>query len=329
MIHQEIGIDLGTANTLIYRSHKGLVYNEPTVIAVNKGSNRVLAVGTEAKEMLGRTHDGVKAVKPLLQGIISNYEYAELMLKYCLQKTGGTGLFKPNITICVPSGVSEIERRAVEEVSYRLGARNVFILDEPIAAAVGIGIDINGAVGNMLIDVGGGTTDIAVISLGGLVTNTSVKLASDDFDNAIIKLVREVHHVLIGELMAEKIKMKLGTVDSKYEYKEMTVSGLDMVKGIPQIIKVNSTEIKNILMPIALILTEQVQQVLERTPPELVADIGLKGIVLTGGGSCLDGIDKLIEEKIGVSVKRAEEPLSSVGTGLMKKINGKYIKVKN
>ncbi len=327
MIHQEIGIDLGTANTLIYRN-RGLVFNQPTVIAVNKGSRQVLAVGNEAKEMLGRTHDGVIAIKPLFQGVISNYEYTERMLKYCLNKTGGTGLLRPNITICVPSGVTEIERRSVEDVSYRLGARNVYIIDEPIAAAIGVGLDIDLAFGNMLIDVGGGTTDIAVISLGGIVTSTSVKIAGDDFDQAIIKLVREQHNVLIGELMAEKIKLKLGTVDSNCEYQEMTVSGLNVIKGVPEIIRLNSIDIKRVLLPIVLSLSDQVQQVLERTPPELVADVGLKGIVLTGGGSCLAGMDKVIKEKTGVHVLRAEEPLSSVGLGVLKKLNGKYIKEK-
>lgn len=328
MLQQSIGIDLGTANTLIYKSNQGLIFNEPTVIAVDKKSNKVIAVGHAAKEMLGRTNPNVVALRPVVKGVISNYDFTERLLKHCILNYGGKRLFGIDITICVPSQVTEIEKRSIEEVSYRLGAKHVHILDEPIAAAVGCGIDIDAPMGNMLIDIGGGTTDIAIICLGGIVHSASIKLAGDDFDDAIIKHLWDVHQISIGALTAEQIKITLGSFAPTPKDATMTLRGLHIVRGVPETITLTGEEIHRVLKPLAETLMEQIHHVLEQTPPELVADIYDTGIMLTGGGSMLPGTDELIAHTTGLTVHRSDDPLSSVGRGLQAKLNGRIIKSK-
>ena len=286
MFDTDIGIDLGTASILVYIKGKGVVLKEPSVVAIDRDTDTIRAIGEEARLMIGRTPGNIVAVRPLRQGVISNYSVTEQMIKYFIQKAVGKRSYKkPRISICVPSGATEVETKAVEDASFQAGAREVFIVEEPLAAAIGAGIDISKPCGNMVVDIGGGTTDIAVISLGATVESTSVKVAGDDFDDAIVRYMRKKHNLLVGERTAEEIKIGIGTCFKKTEVKKMEVRGRNLVTGLPKIIEVTSEEVEEALREATTQIVEAIHGVLENTPPELSADIAVRGIVLTGGGS--------------------------------------------
>ncbi|AVM68950.1 rod shape-determining protein [Lachnospiraceae bacterium oral taxon 500] len=320
MFNSDLGIDLGTANVIVYISGKGVVLREPSVVAFDKNTNKILAVGSEARHMLGRTPGHIVAVRPLREGVISDYTVTEKMLKYFINKALGRRLRKPHITVCVPSGVTEVEKKAVEDATYDAGARKVRIIEEPIAAAIGAGIDISKPYGSMVVDIGGGTTDVAVISLGGAVVSTSLKIAGDNFDEALIRYMRKKHNLLIGERTAEDIKINIGTAFERPEPLEMDVKGRNLVTGLPKTVVVNSEETAEALKETTSSIVDIVHSVLEKTPPELAADIAERGIVLTGGGSMLHGLDSLIQSKTNINVVSADDPLSCVAIG-----TGKYV----
>ena len=312
----EVGIDLGTANVLVYIKGKGVVMNEPSVVALNKDTDEILAVGEEARQMLGRTPSNIIAVRPLRDGVVSDYDITERMLKYFIKKTCGSGrFFKPKIMICIPSGVTEVEKRAVREAAQQAGGKDVYLMEEPVAAAIGAGIDISKPDGVMVIDIGGGTTDIAVISLGGIVASASVKMAGDKFDEAIIKYMRKEHKLYIGERTAEELKVTIGTAFPRDEVVVQECRGRDLVTGLPKSVEVTSDEMMSALDEAMITITEAVHNVLEKTPPELAADISNSGIVLTGGGALLYGIDKRIEDRTGIKVRIADDPKSCVAIG--------------
>lgn len=314
----DIGIDLGTASVLVYVKGKGVVLKEPSVVAYDRETNEVKAIGEEARLMLGRTPGNIIAVRPLRHGVISDYTITEKMIKYFILKALGRRTFKkPRICICVPSGVTEVEKKAVEEATFAAGAREVHLIEEPVAAAIGAGIDISKACGNMIVDVGGGTSDIAVISLGGTVVNTSIKIAGDDFDEAIVRYMRKKHNLLIGDRTAEEIKIKIGTTYPLAEIEKLEVKGRNLVTGLPKTVLVTSSETEEALKEISGQIVEAVISVLEQTPPELSADVLDRGILLTGGGSMLRGLEELIEQKTGIHTITAEDPLKvvAVGTG--------------
>ncbi len=314
----DMGIDLGTASVLVYVKGKGVVLKEPSVVAFDRDSNTVKAIGEEARLMLGRTPGNIVAVRPLRQGVISDYTITEKMIKYFVQKAmGRRTLKKPRISICVPSGVTEVEKNAVEQATYAAGAREVHLIEEPVAAAIGAGIDISKPCGNLIVDIGGGTTDIAVISLGGTVVNTSLKIAGDDFDEAIVRFMRKKHNLLIGERTAEDIKIKIGTTYDQGELTSMEVRGRNLVSGLPKTVVVTSEETEEALKEVTSQIVESVISVLEQTPPELSADILERGIVLTGGGAMLRGLEELIQEGTGINTMTAEEPMKvvAIGTG--------------
>ena len=318
----EVGIDLGTANVLVYIKGKGIVLNEPSGVAINNDTDEILAVGEEAKQMLGRTPANIVAVRPLKDGVVSDYDITERMLKYFIRKTCGSGrFFKPHIMVCVPSGVTEVEKRAVREAANQAGGKDVYLMEEPVAAAIGAGLDISKPDGIMVIDIGGGTTDIAVISLGGIVASTSVKMAGDKFDEAIITYMRKNHKLYIGERMAEELKVKIGTAFPREESISMECRGRDLVTGLPKSVDVTSEEMMDALEEPLHTICEAVHNVLERTPPELSADISNSGIMLTGGGALLCGIDKRIEDRTGIKVLIAEDPKSCVAIGTGKALN--------
>jgi rod shape-determining protein MreB len=314
----DIGIDLGTASILIYNKGKGIVLQEPSVVAVNTKTGQVLAVGDEAHAMIGRTPIGIESIRPLRRGVISDYEATEKMLKYFIHKSVGTRLIKPRIAVCVPSGVTEVEKRAVEDATRQAGARRVDIIEEPIAAAIGAGIDISRPCGSMIVDIGGGTTDIAVISLGGSVVKKSLKIAGDNFDDAIIKYMRKKYNMLIGERTAEDIKKEVGAVFERDTPLQMDVKGRDLITGLPKNIVISSQETIEAFQEAANSVLEAIHNVLEITPPELASDISDRGIVLTGGGSLIWGLDRLIEKRTGIHAVIADEPIScvAIGTGL-------------
>ena len=318
----DIGIDLGTASILVYIKGKGVVLKEPSVVAFDRNTNKIKAIGEEARLMLGRTPGNIVAVRPLRQGVISDYTVTEKMLSYFISRTVGKSLFgrKPRISVCVPSGATEVEKKAVEDATYQAGAREVSIIEEPVAAAIGAGIDIAKPCGNMIVDIGGGTADIAVISLGGVVVSNSIKVAGDDFDEAIVRFMRKKHNLLIGERTAEEIKINVGTVYKRPENLTMDVRGRNLVTGLPKTVTVTSEETEEALREPAYQIVDAVHNVLERTPPELAADISDRGIVLTGGGSLIQGLEELIEEKTGINTMTAEDPLTAVAIG-----TGKYI----
>lgn len=315
----EIGIDLGTANVVVYIKGKGVVLNEPSVVAFNTSNNQVLAVGEEARQMLGRTPANIVAVRPLQDGVISDFDITEIMLKYFIRKSCGTGrLFKPKIMICIPSTITDVERRAVKEAAKAAGGKYVNLIEEPVAAAIGAGLDIAKPDGVMVIDIGGGTTDIAVIALGSIVTSNSVKMAGDKFDEAIIKYMKRTHKLQVGERSGEELKLQVGTAFPREETVSMVCSGRDMVTGLPKKVTVTSDEMLEALEEPLTVICEAVHGVLEKTPPELAADISNAGIVLTGGGALLYGIDKRIEDRTGIRVIIADDPKScvAVGTGM-------------
>ena len=317
----DIGIDLGTASILVYVKGKGVVLKEPSVVAFDRDTNRIKAIGEEARLMLGRTPGNIVAVRPLRQGVISDYTVTEKMLKYFIQKAVGKQRFrKPLISICVPSQVTEVERKAVEDAAFQAGARDVKIIEEPIAAAIGAGIDIARPCGNMIVDIGGGTSDIAVIRLGGTVVSASIKIAGDDFDDAIVRYMRKKHNLLIGERTAEDIKIRIGSAYPRPESVTVDVRGRNLVTGLPKTITVTSEETEEALKDTTSQIVEAVHSVLEKTPPELAADIADRGIVLTGGGSLLYGLEELIESKTGITTMTAEDPMTAVAIG-----TGRYV----
>jgi rod shape-determining protein MreB len=315
----DIGIDLGTANVLVYVNGKGIVLEEPSVVAIEKRSNTVLAVGEEARRMIGRTPGNIVAIRPLRDGVISDYDITEKMLTHYINKVvdkkGFARFFMPRIMVCVPTGVTEVEKRAVEEATRQAGAREVYIIEEPIAAAIGAGIDISKPDGNMVIDIGGGTADIAVISLGGAVVSESIKIGGDKFDEAIVKYMKKQYNLLIGERTAEQIKINIGTAHTREDELTMDVRGRNLVTGLPENITINSSEMLEALKECVDQIVSLAHVVLEKTPPELAADISDSGIIMTGGGSLLYGLDKRIEERTGISVRIAEDPLSCVAKG--------------
>ena len=307
----DIGIDLGTASILVYVKGKGVVLKEPSVVAFDVDTRKIKAIGEEARLMIGRTPGNIVAVRPLRQGVISDYSVTEKMLKYFVHKSVGKSLFgrKPRISVCVPSGVTEVEKKAVEDATYAAGARDVKIIEEPVAAAIGAGIDIAKPCGNMIVDIGGGTSDIAVISLGGTVVSTSIKVAGDDFDEAIVRYMRKKHNLLIGD-----------RAYTRAEESSIEVRGRNLVTGLPKTVTVTSEETREALREATAQIVEAVHSVLERTPPELAADISDRGIVLTGGGSMLQGLEQLIEEKTGITTMTADDPMTAVAIG-----TGQYI----
>ncbi len=317
----DIGIDLGTASILVYIKGKGVVLKEPSVVAFDRNTNRIKAIGEEARLMLGRTPGNIVAVRPLRQGVISDYNVTEKMLKYFIQKAVGKTRFrKPIISVCVPSGVTEVEKRAVEDATMNAGAKDVKIIEEPIAAAIGAGIDIAKPCGNMIVDIGGGTSDIAVISLGGTVVSTSIKIAGDDFDEAIVRYMRKKHNLLIGERTAEEIKIKIGAAYKRPELLTLDVRGRNLITGLPKTVTVNSDETVEALKETTTQIVEAVHSVLEKTPPELAADIADRGIVITGGGGLLYGLEQVIEQRTGISTATADDPMTAVAIG-----TGKYV----
>ena len=321
MVATDIGIDLGTASILVYVKGKGVVLKEPSVVAFDHDTNKIRAIGEEARLMLGRTPGNIVAVRPLRQGVISDYTVTEKMIKYFIQKAIGKKSYrKPRISVCVPSGVTEVEKRAVEDATYAAGAREVSIIEEPIAAAIGAGIDISRPCGNMIVDIGGGTADIAVISLGGSVVSTSIKIAGDDVDEAIVRYMRKKHNILIGERTAEDLKIKIGTCYPLPEPMTMETRGRTLGTGLPKTIEISSEELEEALREPTLQIVEAVHSVLEKTPPELAADVAERGIVLTGGGSLLRGLEQLMEERTGINTMTADDPMTCVAIG-----TGKYI----
>ena len=318
---QDIGIDLGTATVIAFVKGKGIVLREPSVVAVDSNTNDVLAVGREARRMLGRTPGNIVATRPLRDGVISNYTVTEKMLKYFISRVCGRSIFSPRIMICIPSQVTEVEKKAVIDAATQAGARRVYLIEEPIAAAIGAGIDISKPCGNMVVDIGGGTTDIAVISLGGSVVSTSLKIAGDKFDEYIVKYIKKKHNIMIGERTAEDLKINIGCVYPKMQDTEMDIRGRDLVDGLPKTVTVYSSEMLEALIEPALMIVDAVHSVLEKTPPELAADISDKGIYMTGGGCLVDGLDKLLQEKTGINVMIAQDAISCVALGTGKALD--------
>lgn len=316
MFGTDIGIDLGTASVLVYIKGQGIVLQEPSVVAIDKNNDTILAVGEDARKMLGRTPGNIVAIRPLREGVISDYDITEKMLRYFIQKAVGKSLMiKPRISICVPSSVTEVERRAVEDATRQAGARQVFVIEEPIAAAIGAGIDIARACGSMVVDIGGGTTDVAVISLGGTVVSTSLKVAGDNFDESIARYMRKKHNLLIGERTAEDLKINIGTAFPRTVPVSMDIRGRNLITGLPKTLSVSSDEMQEALSESISSIIDAVHNVLEKTPPELASDISDRGIVMTGGGSLMYGMDKLIKHKTGINAIIADDAVSCVAVG--------------
>ncbi len=312
----DIAVDLGTANTLIYVRGQGIVLNEPSIVAKSKSTGKVIAVGNEAKRMVGKVHQEIETIRPLRDGVIADFEMADSMLQGFLNKLPISKLARPRMIICVPSGITEVEKRAVKESAERRNAREVFLIEEPVAAAIGIGIDISEPVGNMIVDIGGGTTEIAIIALNGIVTKESLRVAGDEMDEAVIQHFKRDHNLLIGERTAESIKMNVGSALQGTDYK-LSVKGRNMIAGIPKTIEVSSSEIRDALRDTIDLIVDAVKMCLERTPPELSSDLLDRGIILTGGGALLQGFDKRMRLEVDLPVNVAEYPLLSIvqGTG--------------
>jgi len=311
----DIGIDLGTASVLVYIKGKGIVINEPSVVAIDINTNKILEVGEEARKMLGRTPGNIVAIRPLRDGVISDFDITEKMLKYFIKKAVGNSIIKPRVIICVPSGVTEVEKRAVLEASMNAGAKKTYLIEEPVAAAIGAGIDITKPSGNMIIDMGGGTTDIAVISLGGIVVSRSIKVAGDKCDEAIVRYVRKKYNVMIGLRSAEELKINIGTAFPGEEERFMEVRGRNLVTGLPVNLTISSSDLLDAMEETITSIADAVHSVLEKTPPELAADISEKGIVMTGGGCLIHGLDKLIGKRTGLNVTIADDAVSCVAKG--------------
>ena len=319
----DIGIDLGTTNCLVYSTGKGLVLQEPSVVVYDKDTEKIRAIGEEAKQMSNHVNSNMEVIRPIRQGVIVDFVVLEKMLKYFITKAMGRRAFrKPRISVCVPSGITEIERKAVEEATYQAGAREVYLVEEPIAAAIGAGVDITKRFGNLIVDIGGGTTDIAVISIGGVVVSSTIKVAGDSFDQAIISYIRKTHGLFISEDAAETIKVRIGTAIEEVNPQVMEVKGRNVLTGLPKKIKLTSEEIREALKDATGQIVEAVHGILEKTPPELVADIVDRGIVLAGGGALLKGMDTLIEQRTGVNTLTVQDSMHvvAVGTGMYAEI---------
>ncbi|MBD5170157.1 MAG: rod shape-determining protein MreB [Oscillibacter sp.] len=312
---KDIGIDLGTASVLVYVKNKGIVLNEPSVVAMDKNTGKLLKVGEEARQMLGRTPGNIVAIRPLREGVISDYDMTERMLKEFIRKVSGFMVFKPRVIICVPSGITEVEERAVVDAGIQSGCRRVYLIEEPIAAAIGAGIDIMKPDGHMVVDIGGGTADIAVISLGGVVESASIKVAGDQFNEAVVKYMRRKHNILVGDSTAEKMKIAIGCVYPREDEAFMDVKGRCLLTGLPKTITVSSAEMMEAFEEPTERILESIHAVLERTPPELVADVSTNGIMMTGGGSMVYGFDKLITSRTGIATTVAENAIACVAEG--------------
>lgn len=320
---KDMGIDLGTANTLIYVKGKGIVLREPSVVAIkNDSTKQPLAVGDGAKQMIGRTPGNIIAIRPLKDGVIADFDITQTMLKYFIRKVFNKGAFvRPRIVVCYPSGVTQVERNAIEEATYQAGAKNVYLLAEPMAAAIGAGLPVEEPTGSMVVDIGGGTTDVAIISLGGIVTSKSLRIAGDELDQAIVSYVKREYSLMIGERTAEQIKIEIGSAFPKEPEKTMEIRGRDLVTGLPKILTITSSEIRQALSEPVNSIIDAIKSTLEKTPPELSADIMDKGIMLTGGGALLDGLDKLIRKETDMPVHIADDPLDCVAIGAGKALD--------
>jgi len=324
----DIGIDLGTASTLVYVKGEGIVLCEPSVVAVERGTSNVLAVGEEAKRMLGRTPGNIVAIRPMKDGVITDFEITEAMLRHFINKVRKRRFqVRPRIVIAIPSGITEVEKRAVKESAERAGAKQVFLIEEPIAAAIGVGLPIQEPIGNMIIDIGGGTTELAVISLSGIVFSKSIRIGGDEMDDAIVEYLKKTYNLMVGERTSEEIKIKIGSAYPLEEEMSMEVKGRDLVAGLPKTVTVTSEEIREALQEPVRAIIEVTKISLERTPPELAADLIDHGIVMAGGGSLLKGLDKLISEETGLPVLVADDPLTAVANGTGKVLNEiKYLR---
>ncbi len=315
MSRKDIGIDLGTANTLVYVKNVGIVVSEPSVVAINKDTGEVLKVGGDAKEMLGRTPGNIVAIRPLKDGVIADFEVTQAMLKYFISKARQSAFFKPRVIVCVPSGVTEVEKRAVEEATIQGGAKEVYIIEEPMAAAIGAGLPVEEPTGCMVVDIGGGTSEVAVISLGGIVASKSLRVAGDAFDDAIINYIKKKYNLMAGERSAEAVKIQIGSVYPTEEDREFELSGRDLMTGLPKNVTITSSDVRAALKEPVEQIIMAIKSTLEVTPPELSADIMDRGITLTGGGAMLRGLDKLIYDYTGMPVYIAENPLDCVALG--------------
>ena len=320
LFSNDIGIDLGTANSLVYVKDRGIVLREPSVVAIQTGTNRVLAVGNEAKRMLGRTPGNITAIRPMKDGVIADFEITEAMLRYFIRKVQSNRIMvRPRIIISVPSGITEVEKRAVKDSATHAGAREVYLIEEPMAAAIGVGLPVQEPAGNMIVDIGGGTTEVALISLAGIVFSRSVRVGGDEMDEAIIQYMKRVYNLMIGERTAEQIKISIGSAYPLPEETSMEVKGRDLVAGLPKTLTLTTEEVREALHEPISTIVEAVRFTLERSPPELSADLVDRGMVLAGGGALLRGIDKLLAEQTGLPVHVADDPLSAVaeGTGMV------------
>jgi rod shape-determining protein MreB and related proteins len=318
LFSKDMGIDLGTANTVVYVRGKGIVLSEPSVVAVQEGTNRVLAVGEDAKAMLGRTPGNIVAIRPLRNGVIADFEITESMLRHFIKKAHGESFLlqpRPRIVIAVPSGITEVEKRAVEDSAHNAGAREVYLIDEPMAAAIGVGLKVEDPSGNMIVDIGGGTTEVAIISLAGIVSKKSVRVAGDELTDAIVQYIKRTYNLMVGEMTAETLKIKIGSASPLPEELSMEIKGRDLITGLPKTLTVNSEEIREALSETIMSIVEAVRITLEHCPPEISADLVDKGLWLAGGGALLKGIDKLLMEETSLPVTVANDPLSAVALG--------------
>lgn len=314
----DMGIDLGTANCLVHVKGKGIVLREPSVVAIQRDTKEVLAVGEEAKQMIGRTPGNIIAIRPMKDGVIADFDVTQAMLRYFMNKAlkrKSSWLVKPRVVVCVPSGVTAVEERAVREAALQAGAREAYLIEEPMAASIGSGLPVHEPTGNMIVDIGGGTTEVAIISLGGIVTSKSIRIAGDEMDDAIISHIKKTYNLMIGERTAEEIKIQIGTAYPSAKESTYEVRGRDLVSGLPKTVRITSQEVYKALSEPISAIVEAIKATLEKTPPELAADIMDKGIVMAGGGSLLQGLDKLVSEETGMPVHLAEEPLSAVAYG--------------
>ena len=323
---KDMGIDLGTANTLVYIKGQGIVLREPSVVAIRDDSKDVLAVGEEAKRMIGRTPGNIKAIRPMKDGVIADFDITQSMLTYFIQKSAAKkGVVSPRIAICVPFGVTEVEKRAIEEAARNAGAKDAFLIEEPMAAAIGAGLRIEEPEGNMVVDIGGGTSEIAIISLGGIVTAKSIRLGGDELDEAIVNYVKKEYSLMIGERTAEDVKIKIGSAYKEGDEIEMEIRGRDLISGLPKTMQISSSEVRDALRDPVNSIVDGIKSTLEKTPPELASDIMENGIMLTGGGALLKGLDKLVKEETGMPVKIAENPLDCVAIGTGKSVEDQEI----
>ncbi len=323
---KDMGIDLGTANTLVYIKGQGIVVREPSVVAIRDDSKDVLAVGEEAKKMIGRTPGNIVAIRPMKDGVIADFDVTQSMLSYFIQKAAAKkGVVSPRIAICVPFGVTEVEKRAIEEAARAAGARDAYLIEEPMAAAIGAGLKVEEPEGNMVVDIGGGTTEIAIISLGGIVTAKSIRIGGDEFDESIVSYVKKEYNLMIGERTAEDVKINIGSTFKDDQETNMQIRGRDLISGLPKTIEINSTEVRDALKEPISSIVDAIKSTLEKTPPELASDIMENGIMLTGGGALLRGLDKLVKQETGMPVHIAEDPLDCVALGTGKSVEDQEI----